>query len=63
MVQQLGSRGPERLLDIGILLLVATPVLRVVLGLVSFTRQRDWMYVLVSTLVLAALLFGTFHGS
>ena len=55
------SPGTE-LLDIGILLLVATPVLRVVLGLISFARERDWMYVLVSALVLGALLVGMFHG-
>ena len=63
LIEELRDASPGlKLLDIGLLLLVATPVLRVVLGLISFARERDWMYVLVSALVLSALLLGTFHG-
>jgi uncharacterized membrane protein len=63
VVEQIRASRAELVLDIGILLLIATPVMRVVLGLFSFARERDWMYVVVSALVLGALLFGTFHGS
>lgn len=63
LMEQAGGSRAALLMDIGILLLIATPILRVVLGLVSFARERDTMYVVVSALVLAALLLGTFHGS
>jgi uncharacterized membrane protein len=62
LVEQIRASQAEPVLDIGILLLIATPVMRVFLGLFSFARERDWMYVVVSALVLGALLFGSFHG-
>jgi uncharacterized membrane protein len=63
LVEQIRASRAESVLYIGILMLIATPILRVLLGLFSFARERDWMYVVVSALVLGALLFGTFHGS
>jgi uncharacterized membrane protein len=46
----------ESLIAFGILLLIATPVTRVIFGVVGFSMQRDWMYAGVSTMVLAVLL-------
>lgn len=63
LIGELRHLGPEALVSLGILLLVATPVVRVVLGLVSFARERDLLYVLVSATVLALLVFGTLFGS
>jgi uncharacterized membrane protein len=54
--------GAAGVVDAGILILIATPICRVVLALVSFAIERDRLYVLVSTIVLAALLFGLLHG-
>ena len=62
LMGELQRAGPEALVYIGILILVATPVLRVALGLVSFVQERDRLYVLVSAVVLAALLCGMFLG-
>ena len=45
------------ILQLGIMLLVATPVARVVLCIYGFARERDRMYVLVSTTVLLVLLY------
>ena len=44
-------------MQLGLLLLVATPMARVVAALVGFVRQRDLVYVVVSSLVLATLLY------
>ena len=41
----------------GILLLIATPICRVIFGLVGFAVMRDWMYAVVSAIVLGVLLF------
>jgi uncharacterized membrane protein len=48
------------LIQLGLLLLVATPVARVALSLLSFVRQRDWMYVGITGIVLALLVGSLF---
>jgi uncharacterized membrane protein len=59
-VQALDSRS---IIELGLLLLIATPVLRVVLCLVGFALEKDGLYVAVSSVVLAVLLYSLFfHG-
>jgi uncharacterized membrane protein len=48
-------RGPA-LIQLGLLLLIATPVARVGFSLLAFLRERDWIYVLLTAFVLALLL-------
>ena len=48
--------------QLGLVLLVATPVTRVALTLVAFLLQRDRLYVVLTTVVLALLLYGLVHG-
>ncbi len=49
-------------LELGIVLLIATPVARVALCVVDFARQRDKLYVAVSFTVLLVLLYSLFKG-
>jgi uncharacterized membrane protein len=56
---QLHSRG---IIQLGILLLIATPVARVVFSVFLFAWQRDRVYVVVTLIVLAVLLYGLFLG-
>ena len=49
-------------IQLGVLLLIATPIARVLVSVIGFARERDWMYVAFSTLVLALLLYGLVHG-
>jgi uncharacterized membrane protein len=49
-------------LELGIVLLIATPVARVALCVVDFARQRDKLYVAVSFFVLLVLLYSLFRG-
>jgi uncharacterized membrane protein len=51
------------ILVLGILLLVATPICRVIFAVVGFAIERDRLYVAVSLIVLAVLLFGMLRGS
>jgi uncharacterized membrane protein len=44
-------------IQIGILLLIATPVARVAFGVIGFAIERDRLYTIVSLTVLAILLF------
>ncbi len=50
------------LIQIGLLLLIATPIARVAFSVVAFLYERDWMYVLV-TLVVLGLLFYSLLGA
>jgi uncharacterized membrane protein len=53
----------EAIVQLGLLLLIATPVARVAFTLVAFVLQRDRTYVAVTALVLALLLYGLLFGS
>ena len=57
----LALRG-QWVIQLGLLVLIATPIARVAFALLAFARQRDGIYVAVSALVLAVLLFSLFGG-
>jgi uncharacterized membrane protein len=50
------------LIQLGILILIATPVARVAFLVVAFALERDHMYVGVSALVLVILLYSIFFS-
>jgi uncharacterized membrane protein len=54
--QPLYTFTPEGYLSLGVLILIFTPVVRVLLSLVSFARERDRQYVLMTAIVFANLL-------
>jgi uncharacterized membrane protein len=47
-------------IQLGLLLLIATPVARVAFTVFAFTKQRDWTYVVITLIVLSLLLYGLF---
>jgi uncharacterized membrane protein len=53
---------PAAVVQLGLLLLIATPVARVAFTLVAFVLQRDRTYVLITSIVLALLLYGLLLG-
>lgn len=55
----LSFRG-EGIILAGVIILIATPVFRVIYALIGFLKLRDRLYVLVSLIVLAVLLFSIF---
>ena len=52
----LGFHG-RSVMQLGVLLLVATPIARVVFSAAAFAKQRDWLYVGLTAIVLSLLLF------
>jgi len=55
------SGGSGRgLIQLGLLLLIATPVARVVLSIAVFALKRDARYVLITFVVLAVLMYSLF---
>lgn len=51
---------PRGIMGLGILLLIATPVCRVIFGVVGFALLRDRLYTVISVIVLGVLLFSFF---
>ena len=61
-------RGASRLdshaiVQLGLVLLIATPVVRVGLTLIAFGWQRDRLYVCITAFVLTLLVYSLFWGS
>lgn len=52
----------RRLIQLGLLLLIATPVARVAFSAFAFSFQRDWLYVVLTLAVLTLLLYSLFFG-
>ncbi|MGH2413571.1 MAG: DUF1634 domain-containing protein [Brasilonema sp.] len=50
-----GSR--RGIIQLGLLLLVATPIIRVVISLFIFLRKREFTYVVITSIVLTALIY------
>lgn len=58
-ITQLSGRG---IIQLGLLLLIATPIARVAFAALGFAMERDRTYVVVSLIVLATLLFSLAGG-
>lgn len=48
------------IIQLGILLLIATPVVRVLFALTGFLFEKDWIYIIISSIVLVILFFSLF---
>jgi uncharacterized membrane protein len=55
----LSGRG---LIMLGLLILLATPVARVIFSTAAFALQRDYLYIAFTLVVLAVLLYSLFSG-
>jgi uncharacterized membrane protein len=57
IVADAAAFDPQGIMQFGIVLLLATPLARVVLSAISFAIQRDILYVVVTAMVFSVLLF------
>lgn len=51
---------PMSVMQLGMILLIATPIGRVVFSVVAFAIRKDKLYVIISTIVLCVLLYSLF---
>ena len=58
----LGHGDPLAILTLGLIVLLLTPVARVLISIFAFARERDWLYVAITTLVLLILLVSFLLG-
>lgn len=54
---------PTAVIDFGLMLLIATPVIRVAVSVIAFLVEEDFVYTLVTVFVLAILLASFFLGA
>lgn len=62
IVRDAAGLHPLGLIMLGLLLLIATPVARVVCSIAAFALQRDYLYVMFTILVFAILLYSLLSG-
>ncbi|QNN42840.1 DUF1634 domain-containing protein [Pedobacter roseus] len=53
---------PMAIIQFGVLLLIITPIMRIVFSLFAFILERDKLYVVITLIVLAIILGSTFGG-
>ena len=61
MFRAIAVGNPAAIIQLGILLLIATPIARVVFAAIAFAIERDRLYVAISLIILAVLLYGFFQ--
>ncbi len=62
IIKEASSFSGRGIIQFGLLLLIATPVMRVAFAVVAFMIQRDRIYVGVTLIVLSVLLFSLAGG-
>lgn len=58
----LAAGDPLAIITLGLLLLLLTPVVRVAVSIGAFAIERDWRYVVITTIVLVILIVSFFLG-
>jgi uncharacterized membrane protein len=52
----------QAMIQLGIVMLIATPILRVIFSAIGFVLEKDYMYVGISLLVLGIIFFSMMSG-
>jgi uncharacterized membrane protein len=60
---RIAALRPSGFLSLGLLVLIATPIFRVVSSIIVFIYERDWRYMIVTMIVFAVVLFSVIFGS
>ena len=60
VIRQAFHLDSRAIIQLGLLLLIATPVVRVAFSIAAFALERDWLYVCVALIVFAILMFSLF---
>jgi uncharacterized membrane protein len=57
VLHAIGPSNCLAVIQLGLLILIATPIARVAFSLAGFAFERDWTYVAITSIVLAVLLY------
>jgi len=62
ILKGLGSGSATEIIQFGVVILIATPIIRIVFSLISFMLEKDRLYIVVTLIVLLIILFSMFGG-
>lgn len=63
LLHKVAAGNAAALIQLGLLLLIATPIARVVFAVIGFAAERDPLYLAISLFILTVLMFGLLHGA
>ncbi|SJZ35423.1 DUF1634 domain-containing protein [Sediminibacterium ginsengisoli] len=50
------------IIQLAVLVLIATPILRIIFSVIAFAIEKDYLYVTITLIVAAIIFFGMFSG-
>ncbi len=56
ILEGIGHLNSRSWIQFGVIVLILTPVMRVFLSLFDFLRERDWLYAVITAVVLAVII-------
>jgi len=62
IIKGLGNGNATEIIQLGVIILIATPILRIMFSLVAFIFEKDKLYVFITLIVLSIILFSMFGG-
>jgi uncharacterized membrane protein len=62
ILKGLGEGSAKEIIQLGVVILIATPILRIGFSLLAFILEKDKLYVLITVIVLSIILFSMFGG-
>lgn len=62
IIKGLTKGSAKEIIQLGVVILIATPILRIVFSLFSFILEKDRLYVVITLIVLLIILFSMFGG-
>lgn len=62
ILKGLNQGNAKEIIQLGVVILIATPILRIIFSLISFILEKDKLYVIITIIVLTIIMFSMFGG-
>lgn len=62
ILKGLAQGSASEIIQLGVVILIATPIVRIFFSLVSFIIEKDRLYIVITSIVLFIILFSMFAG-
>jgi uncharacterized membrane protein len=61
IITHLSATNSSAIIQLGLLLLIATPIARVAFAAFAFFAEKDWLYIVISLIVFAVLMYSLLY--
>jgi len=62
IIEGLKTGSATEIIQLGVVVLIATPIIRIIFSLISFILEKDKLYIIITSIVLSIILFSMFGG-